>query len=166
MIVMPKKPKNTSLGTVAIATLVGGVAGAFTSLMLTPKSGKELRQDIHSKVESIIEQVEETAFQGVEVINQRRTELSVKGKILKEDIQIFIKDLKQKRPSYIEITQSTTEETSPQPAAEPEPEPEPEPELKLESELKPELKLEPEPDSSEFVPTEIPTHEGTPTVYL
>lgn len=135
---MNKNQKSTSVGTVAIAAIIGGAAGAFVSLMLAPKSGKELRQDIQHKAVGLIDQVEDTTFQRAESLKQRSNELVDKGKKLKEDIQIFIQDLKMKKPGYIDITQSNPEETSP--------------EAKTETNF------------PEFQPTEIPLHEETPTV--
>ena len=134
---MPSNPKNTSVGTVAIAALVGGAAGALVSLMFAPKSGKELRQDIQNKAVGIIEKVEDTTYQRAEAIKQRSTDLADKGKKLKTDIQIFIQDLRLKKPDYIDVTQSASEEISPQPETE---------------------------HSPEFVPTKIPPYEETPTV--
>ena len=151
---MPKDQKDTSVGSVAIATLVGGAVGAFVSLMLAPKSGNELRQDIQSKVGGIIEQVGDTTFQSTEALKKRSTDFSEKGKQLKANIQILIKDLKQKKPAYIDITLSAPEETSLQPEPVPEPVPEPEPEPV------------PVSDSPEFLPTETTPHEEISTVYL
>jgi gas vesicle protein len=133
---MSKKEKHTSVGTVAIAALVGGAAGAFVSLMFAPKSGKALRQDIQNKVEGIIEQVEDTTFQRAETLKQKSTELADKGKKLKADIQLFIQDLGLTKPACIDVTQSASEETTPQP--------------------------ETETTSPEFVPTDIPPNEETP----
>ncbi len=135
---MPSNDKKSSVGTVAIAALVGGVSGAFISLMFAPKSGKALRQDIQSKAEGIIEQVENGTFQRAEAIKQRSTDLADKGKKLKEDIQIFIQDLRLKKPGYIDITQSAPEEASPQ--------------------------ADTETDRPKSPPTEIPPYEETPTV--
>ena len=104
-----------SVGTLAIAALIGGATGAFVSLMLAPKSGKALRQDIENKAEGIIEQVETCTFQRAEAIKQRSTDLADKGKKLKEDIQLFIQDLRLKKPGYIDLTQSPPEDTSPLP---------------------------------------------------
>ena len=115
---MPDNQKNSSVGTVAIAALIGGVTGAFVSLMFTPKSGKELRQDIQNKAEDIIEKVEDTTFQNVEALKKRSTELVEKGKKLKADFQILIQDMRQKRPGYIDLTHSTPVETSLQPETE------------------------------------------------
>ena len=131
---MPSNKKST----IAIAALVGGAAGALVSLMFAPKSGKELRQDIQNKAVGIIEQIEDTTYQRAEAIKQRSTDLADKGKKLKTDIQIFIQDLRLKKPDYIDVTQSTSEEISPQP--------------------------ETEVNSPEFAPTEIPPYEETPTV--
>lgn len=135
---MPKNEKSTSVGTIALAGIVGGVAGAFVSLMFAPKSGKELRQDIQHKAEGIIEQVEGTTLQRAEAIKQRSTDLVEKGKKLKQDIQIFIQDLRMKRPEYIDIIQSAPEEDS--------------------------SNAETNIDYPEFESTEIPLHEKTPTV--
>ena len=115
---MPSNPKNTSVGTVAIAALVGGAAGALVSLMFAPKSGKALRQDIQKKAENVIEQVEDTTFKRAESIKQRSSDLVDKGKKLRADIQIFIQDLGLKKADYIDITQSIPEETSQQPETE------------------------------------------------
>jgi gas vesicle protein len=138
MLKMSANPKNKTLGTIALAALVGGATGAFISLMLAPKSGKELRQDIQNQAENLIGQVENSTFQRAEAIKQRSADLVDKGKQLKADIQIFIQDLKLKKSDYIDITQSASVETSPQPSK--------------------------EPKSPQFAPTEIPPHDETPTV--
>ncbi|EGW38832.1 YtxH domain-containing protein [Desulfosporosinus sp. OT] len=134
---MPNNPKNSSVGTIALAALVGGATGALISLLFAPKSGKALRQDIQNKAVGFMEQVEDTTFQRAEAIKQRSTDLADKGKKLKTDIQIFIQDLRLKKPAYVDVTQSAPEETSSQPETE---------------------------TISEFVPTEVPPYEGTPTV--
>lgn len=136
---MSKNQNNTTSGTIALAALVGGAAGAFISLMLAPKSGKALRQDIKNKAETIIEQVEDSTIQRAETIKQRSTDLVEKGKKLKEDIQIFVKDLRIKKPDYINISQSASEETSPPP--------------------------EPEPNFTEVEPNDVPFHDEEPILY-
>ena len=137
---MSKNQKNIGIGTVAVATLIGGVLGSFVGLMFAPKSGKEMRQDIQTTVEGIIEQVEDTAFQCLETLKQRSDDLAEKGEKLKADIQLFIQDLTHQKSASIETTQSASEEISPAP--------------------------ETEIESPEFVPTEIPTCSETPSVYL
>lgn len=42
----PKTQTNNCLGTIALAALVGGLAGAVVGLMFAPKRGKDLRQDV------------------------------------------------------------------------------------------------------------------------
>lgn len=135
---MPNNQKSTSLGTVAIAALVGGATGAFVSLLLAPKSGKAFRQDIQNKAADIIEQVEDTTFQRAESIKQRSIDLADKGKKLKTDIQLFIQDLKLRKPGYIDVTQTPPEEASSQP--------------------------ETDTNSPEFGPTKIPPDQSEPTV--
>ncbi|MDR3541583.1 MAG: YtxH domain-containing protein [Desulfosporosinus sp.] len=109
---MPENQKISCIGTVTLASIVGGASGAFVSLLLAPKIGKALRQDIQNQTEVIIEQVEDSTFQRAEAIKQRSTDLSDKIKKLKADIQIFIQDLKYKKPNYVDITRSDPEETS------------------------------------------------------
>jgi len=135
---MPNNQRNTSLGTIAIAALVGGATGAFVSLLFAPKSGKAFRQDIQNKTVDIIEQVEDTTFQRAEAIKQRSIDLADKGKKLKTDIQVFIQDLKLRKPDYINVSQSTPEEASSQP--------------------------ETATIAPEFGPTEIPTSDSEPTI--
>ncbi|SPF56512.1 conserved exported hypothetical protein [Candidatus Desulfosporosinus infrequens] len=110
---MPKNQENTCLCTIALASLVGGTAGALVSLLCAPKSGKTLRQDIQNKTDGILEQVQDNTFQRAEAIKKRSADLVDKGKKLKADIQLFIQDLKLKTPGYINITQSAPDETSP-----------------------------------------------------
>jgi gas vesicle protein len=46
---MKNSSKNFLMGTV-----IGGVIGAFSALLLAPKSGKELRQDIETKSNEVV----------------------------------------------------------------------------------------------------------------
>lgn len=79
MLRMYKSHQNSNLSTVAVAALVGGLAGAVIGLMFAPMSGKELRQ-------------------------QQGTDLVDKGKQLAEDLQTFIQEsLKMKKSGYIPI---------------------------------------------------------------
>jgi len=84
---MHKAHQNTNLSTVAVAALVGGLAGAVVGLMVAPKSGKELRQGIYKKADEAL-----------------GTDLVDKGKKLVEDLQTFIQEsLKMKKSGYIPI---------------------------------------------------------------
>ncbi|WP_407309308.1 YtxH domain-containing protein [Desulfosporosinus sp. SB140] len=108
-------PKNKNIGTVAIAALVGGAAGAFVSLMIAPKSGKALRKDIQNKAEVLIEQVEDSTSQHAEVLKQKSTDLINKGKKIKTDLQMLFHDLRPNKVGYIDLAQSVPEETSAEP---------------------------------------------------
>lgn len=110
-------PKNKNMGTVAVAALIGGAAGALVSVMIAPKSGKALRKDIQNKAEVLIEQVEDTTSQHAEALKQKSTDLVNKGKKIKADLQMLFHDLKPSKVGYIDITQSAPEETSPEPEA-------------------------------------------------
>lgn len=104
MLKMHKAHQNTNLSTVAVAALVGGLAGAVVGLMFAPKSGKELRQVIYKKTDDAIERVEDVTFQHAGAIKQQGTDLVAKGKQLAEDLQTFIQEsLKLKKSGYIPI---------------------------------------------------------------
>ncbi|MDR3600973.1 MAG: YtxH domain-containing protein [Desulfosporosinus sp.] len=106
------RTQNTSLGTIAVAALVGGLAGAVAGLMLAPKSGKALRQGIHEKTNDVIEHAEDATLHHAGALKQQGTDLVEKGKKLAEDLQIFIQEsLKLKKSGYIPIT--ITKDTPP-----------------------------------------------------
>lgn len=109
---MPKSEKNTSIGAVAIAALVGGVAGAFVGLMVSPKSGEALRKDIQTKAVNLVDQVQDTTIQHAEALKQKSTSLVDKGKKIKADLQMLIHDLRPQKSGYIDIVQSAPEEIS------------------------------------------------------
>jgi gas vesicle protein len=101
---MHKAHQNTNLSTVAVAALVGGLAGAVVGLMFAPKSGKELRQGIYKKADDAIEHVEDVTSYHAGALKQQGTDLVGKGKQLAEDLQIFIQEsLKMKKSGYIPI---------------------------------------------------------------
>lgn len=104
MLKMHKAHQNTKLSTVAVAALVGGLAGAVVGLMFAPKSGKELRQGIYRKADDAFEHVEDITSQHAGTIKQQGTDLVSKGKQLAEDLQTFIQEaLKLKKSGYIPI---------------------------------------------------------------
>ena len=95
---------NSNLTTVALAALVGGLAGAAVGLMFAPKSGKELRQGICNKADDAIEHVEDVTFLHAGALKQQGTNLVDKGKRLAEDLQTFIQEsLKLRKSGYIPI---------------------------------------------------------------
>ena len=105
MLRVHKAHQNTHhLRTVAVAALVGGLAGAVVGLMLAPKSGKELRHGIYKKADDAIEHAEDVTFHHAEAFKQQGTDLVGKGKQLAEDLQTFIQEsLKMKKSGYIPI---------------------------------------------------------------
>ena len=120
---MHKSQHNTNLSTVAVAALVGGLAGAVVGLMLAPKSGKALRQGIREKTDVVKEHVEDVTFHHTGALKQQGTDLVDKGKQLAEDLQAFIQEsLKLKKSDYIPIhiakDTQTEESLQPQPQTE------------------------------------------------
>ncbi|HZK55927.1 MAG TPA: YtxH domain-containing protein [Desulfosporosinus sp.] len=101
---MHKVHQNSNLRTVAVAALVGGLAGAAVGLIFAPKSGKELRQRIYKKADDAIEHVEDATTLHAEALKQQGTNMVDKGKQLAEDLQTFIQEsLKLKKSDYIPI---------------------------------------------------------------
>ena len=113
MLRMPEAHKNTNLCTIAVAALVGGLAGALVGLMIAPKSGKELRKGIYKKADHAFEHVEDVTSHHAGALKQQGTDLVEKGKQLAEDLQTFIqKSLKTKKSGYINIAEDTQTEES------------------------------------------------------
>ena len=92
MIKMHKPQLNTNLSTIAVAALVGGLAGAVVGLMCAPKSGKALRQGIHDKTNDIIEHAEDATLHRAGALKHQGSDLVDKGKKLAEDLQTFIQE--------------------------------------------------------------------------
>jgi len=110
---MHKVHQNTHLRTVAVAALVGGLAGAAVGLMFAPKSGKELRQKIYRTADDAMEHVEDVTSLHAGALKQQGTNMVDKGKQLVEDLQTFIQEsLKPKKSGYIPINidQESTED--------------------------------------------------------
>lgn len=89
MLNMPKTQRSTSLTTVAVAALVGGLAGAVVGLMFAPKSGKALRQGIQEKADKVLH-VDDVVLHPAEALKQQGADLVDKGKQLAKDLQTFI----------------------------------------------------------------------------
>ncbi|MHB8125559.1 MAG: YtxH domain-containing protein [Desulfitobacteriaceae bacterium] len=79
--------KESGLGTVIIAALVGGIAGAAVGLILAPKSGRELRQDIGCKARQTLQELEEVTEAKVDTIQDVREDVVREGKRLVEDLK-------------------------------------------------------------------------------
>ena len=101
---MHKAHQNSDLSTVAVAALIGGLAGAVVGLMVAPKSGKEIRQVIYKKADNARDHVEDVTLHHAGALKQQGTDLVGKGKQLAEDLQTFIQEsLKIKKSGYIPI---------------------------------------------------------------
>ncbi|MDR3541220.1 MAG: YtxH domain-containing protein [Desulfosporosinus sp.] len=104
MLRMHKSQQNTNLSTIAVAALVGGLAGAVVGLMIAPKSGKELRQGLCKKSGNARERVGDVTSHRVGALKQQGTDLVDKGKHLAEDLQSFIQEsLKIRKSSPIAL---------------------------------------------------------------
>lgn len=104
MLKMHKVHQNSNLGTVAVAALIGGLAGAVVGLMFAPKSGKELRHGIYLKADDAIDHVEGLTSHHADTLKQQGTDMVDKGKQLAEDLQTFIQEsLKMKKTGFVPI---------------------------------------------------------------
>jgi len=122
---MHRAHQNTNLSTVAVAALVGGLAGAVVGLMFAPKSGKELRQGIYKKADDAIEHVEDVTSNHAGALKQQGIDLVGKGKQLAEDLQTFIQEsLKMKKSDYVPINIAKNTQTEESLQNEPEIDPE------------------------------------------
>ncbi len=104
MLRMHNSHQNTNLSAIAIAALIGGLAGAAVGLMVAPKSGKELRQGICRKTDETIEHAEDITTRQAGVLKQKSTDLVGKGRQLADDLQTFIQEaLKMRKSGYVNI---------------------------------------------------------------
>lgn len=62
----PNKPNNTSNKGFLVGTVIGGVVGAATALLLAPKSGKEFRSDLNEQAAYIRLKTEQAKNSAVE----------------------------------------------------------------------------------------------------
>ena len=114
MLKMHKAHQTTNLSTVAVAALVGGLAGAVVGLMFAPKSGKDLRTGLYRKADDALEHVEEVTAHHAGALKQQGSDLVSQGKKLAEDLQAFIQEsLKLKKSGYIPINISNTPTANP-----------------------------------------------------
>lgn len=87
---MHRIEQSTYLSTIAVAALVGGLAGAVAGLMLAPKSGKAIRQGIQLKADTVFERVGDVTTHRADTIKHQSADLIGKGKKLSDDLQTFI----------------------------------------------------------------------------
>lgn len=74
-----KTQTKRCLGTVALAALIGGLAGAVVGVMFAPKLGKDLRQDIRRKVKNLnqcSEDIQETKKTGYITLNNPKAKVT------------------------------------------------------------------------------------------
>ncbi|MEK1828368.1 YtxH domain-containing protein [Priestia megaterium] len=62
----PNKPNNTSNKGFLVGTVIGGVVGAATALLLAPKSGKEFRSDLNEQAAYVRLKTEQAKNSAVE----------------------------------------------------------------------------------------------------
>lgn len=118
---MHRTQRNTDLSTVAVAALIGGLAGAIVGLMFAPKSGKALRRGIYEKADDVLARAGDVTFDHARTLKHQGIDLVDKGKRLAEDLQTFIEDsLKIKKVDNppIDNANSTQNEEPAQPQAE------------------------------------------------
>lgn len=89
---------------------MGGVAGAFVGLMVSPKSGEALRKDIQTRAVNIADHVQDCTVQQAETIKEKSTNLLEKGKKIKEDLNVLWQDIKPRKLGYKNVVQSSLEE--------------------------------------------------------
>ncbi|MFZ3101275.1 MAG: YtxH domain-containing protein [Desulfitobacteriaceae bacterium] len=89
--------KESSLSTVVIAALVGGIAGAAVGLMLSPKSGQELRQDIGSKARQTFQELQEVTEAKVGTLEDVREDMLREGKRLVDDLKTLFGEYRRVR---------------------------------------------------------------------
>jgi len=96
--------QRPSLGTIAVAALVGGLAGVVVGLMVAPKSGKALRQGLQEKTDVVFEHVGDITHHHAGSLKHQGTDLVAKGRKLADDLQAFIQEsLKSKKGEAIVI---------------------------------------------------------------
>ena len=89
--------KESGLSTVVIAALVGGIAGATVGLLLAPKSGRELREDITYKTRQTLQDLEEVTEAKVGTIQDVREDVIREGKRLVNDLKEFFGEYRRVR---------------------------------------------------------------------
>ncbi len=87
--------RDHGMGTIVIAALVGGIAGAAVGLMLAPKSGRELRHDIGFKARQTIQEIEDVAEAKVDKIHDVGDDLVREGKRLADDLKKIFSEFRQ-----------------------------------------------------------------------
>lgn len=74
------EPRLSNIPGILLGTLVGGLAGALTMLVLAPQSGKEARAQLQKKGGELRDQTAAMAHAAVEKIHSDGTELVVEGR--------------------------------------------------------------------------------------
>lgn len=95
--------KETSVSTVVTAAFIGGLAGALVGLLVAPKSGRELREEISGKAQATWRDLEELSQEKAEMLETVRAEVSREGKRLINDLQTLIQELQHSSGQKIEV---------------------------------------------------------------
>ncbi len=69
---MKEEPKNKGIG-IVVPFIVGGVVGAGAALLLAPKAGKEIRQDLKRFATTTKDRVVLAVDKGKEIYEEGRT---------------------------------------------------------------------------------------------
>ncbi|MEG9297177.1 YtxH domain-containing protein [Mangrovibacillus sp. Mu-81] len=93
-----------------IGTLIGGIVGAATALLLAPKSGKDLRNDLNEQAVVIKEKSGQWKDTAVEKSNELAAVAKEKSAALSKSVQEQSNTVKDKFKSY--RTKSNTEDVN------------------------------------------------------
>lgn len=105
--------KNKSSKSFIMGAIVGGVVGAVTALLLAPKSGKEMREDLNAQATVLKErslQLKDTAVERgsewISVAKEKSTELAKTVNKQSQQVVEKVKDLTQQIRSNSEQEES------------------------------------------------------------
>lgn len=89
-----------------LGAVVGGVIGAISALLLAPKKGKELREDIATQYHNVSEKTQELAG----VVGRKGQEYAEKAKEVASNVTSELKNWKEGRKEVATTSQSDVEE--------------------------------------------------------
>ncbi len=106
---MAENDKDGKLATVVVAALVGGIAGAAMGLLLAPKPGKELRQELEEKAQELGDKalvlgdkaqkvwhnIEERAEEKAETLQMTGQDVIREGRRLVSDLKALVREMRQ-----------------------------------------------------------------------
>lgn len=89
-----KMSENNGKSTVVVASIVGALAGAATALLLAPKSGNELREDLNKGVSQMKDKAIDWKDQASEKTGELKEKAREKTADWKDEASEKAKDLK------------------------------------------------------------------------